>query len=99
MMLTQMLALLAQAQIAYIDGSPALDKWDRAEATGQPDNQVVRFSWEQDGDLYEVKLTEEGLAQATFNAEEGVFEIPDHEGEPTKLFLATLIPLTLVEAA
>jgi hypothetical protein len=86
-MMTKFLSLLARAQVVTMDTGVAVDV-QMAEVTGQPENQVVRISWTEEGrGAFGTALTEEGLAQVTFDATAGTFKLDDYEGDPVVLKL------------
>ena len=83
-------ATLAKAQAVSIDNGPLLTSWDTSEVTGDPDNQIVHFSWsDDDGSEYSAIFTEGGISNATV-AEDGTLHCEDHEGEQCTISLYTL---------
>lgn len=90
--ISQFLGLLTSADIVVVD-SPALTSWETTAVIGQPDNQIVRFSWVGDeGERYGVILTEEGVADGKWVGES--FFCNDHEGEEVRISLYTQVSLT-----
>ncbi|NEX60119.1 hypothetical protein [Noviherbaspirillum galbum] len=74
-------ALLASADLVTIDGGPYVQNWDIATETGDPENQVVLFHWENEGLIFTTILTEGGIAAGRLKDE--CFVCDDFEGEPT----------------
>lgn len=86
-MMTKFLSLLARAQVVALDNGSVVDV-ELADVTGQPDNQVVRLSWTQEGmGACGTVLTEEGLAGVTFDSAAQTFKLEDYEGDPVVLKL------------
>ena len=77
-------ALLEAAGAVTVDDGALLTDWEVEARTGDPDNQVVRFSWT-DGECdYSDILTEGGIAAGVFD-DEGQFVAENHEGEKTAI--------------
>lgn len=76
------LNLFNRSQVIVIGDSPYLHQIQTFEATGEPDNEVVRATWRDEEFEYEVKFTEAGLAEAKMTPN-GLLEMPDHEGTET----------------
>ena len=75
--------LLNEADAIRIDDGCLLEDWDTAPPTGEPENQIFRFSWT-DGDCdYSDVLTEEGVASGRFL--DGKFICPNAEGDLTTI--------------
>ena len=66
----------------YIDGVKA-GKVQVSAATGKAENQVVYLEWRESNEIFNVIITEAGLADAELR--ETVMELEDHEGEPVTL--------------
>lgn len=96
-LLAKFLALLDAADAVKVDGGPLLTSWDISETTGARDNQIVRFAWESEGLCFSAILTEEGIAQGTYNAATGEFIVEDMEGETTTVVLHALSALKLAD--
>jgi hypothetical protein len=61
-------------------------EWDVEEATGDPKNQVLLLTWEDEGkQSFSVIFTERGLSDARVSGN-NIF-LKDHEGEKTHLVL------------
>lgn len=88
---TQFLGLLAQASTVVVDG-PVLSTWETDEPTGEESNEVVRFSWEDQDDIYVCKLTEGGIAAGHWSGES--FLCADHEGNDVRVFLYKQVAIT-----
>lgn len=87
---TEFLALLAQANAVEAD-SPLLTNWSAFEATGEADNEVVCFSWEEEEGSFSCKLTEAGISAGQWV--DNSFFCEDHEGEDVQITLYKTIPL------
>ena len=75
-------ALLAAAGAVTVDDGALLTNWETEALTGDPDNQVVRFSWT-DGECdFSDILDEGGIAEGTFDSD-GKFVTENADGEPT----------------
>lgn len=74
--------LLGCANAVTIDDGAMLTEWETEDATGCPENQVVRFSWTDGCSEYSDILTEEGIAKGMFDGN-GKFVAENVEGEKT----------------
>lgn len=91
----QFLVLLAQADAVAL-GGPTLTDWDTSAPTGDSDNEVVRFQWEDQEGVYNVNLTEGAIAAGQWVGES--FFCNDHEGDGVQISLykhAALTPTTV----
>lgn len=86
-MMTKFLSLLARAQVVTLANGTVAEV-ELADVTGQPDNQVVRLNWTEEGiGACGTVLTEEGLAAVTFDSASQTFTLNDYEGDPVVLAL------------
>ena len=77
--------LLALADAVKVDGT-TLTRWDTEEPIGDPDNEVVRFSWVNDEGLsFACTLCERGIVQGEWRGD--IFFCNDSEGYSTKITL------------
>ena len=91
-MLTTFLALLNIADALTVDDSPILTNFTAEELLGDPDNQIVRFTWT-DGEYdYADVLTEGGIADGIFDSN-GNFVCQNSEGETSRIRFFKLEPL------
>lgn len=75
-------SLLAAAGAVTVDDGALLTDWETEALTGDPDNQVVRFSWT-DGECdFSDILNEGGIADGKFDSD-GKFVAENTDGEPT----------------
>ncbi len=87
------LALLQAADAVSVDDGALLTEVQIEPLTGDPDNQVVCFSWT-DGECdYQDILTEGGIAAGEFQ-EDGRFVVGNYEGEPTTIRFFAIEPLS-----
>ena len=78
------LRLLNSADAVTVDDGAMLSGITPEKLTGDPDNQVVCFTWT-DGEYdYSDILTEGGIAQGVFDSD-GKFVVENHEGEKTSI--------------
>ena len=90
------LQLLNLAELVIIDGSPQIKSWELEEPTGDELNEVVRFSWTDEGEDFSVILNEGGIQNGTFT--QNGFQCEDHIGEQTNIqffSLEEISPFTL----
>jgi hypothetical protein len=74
--------LLNVASAVTVDDGAMLTGWETAKLIGDPDNQVVHFTWT-DGECdYSDTLTEGGIAEGVFDSD-GKFVGENSEGEKT----------------
>lgn len=85
-MMTKFLSLLARAHVVTLDTGVEV-KVELAEVKGQPDNQVVRLAWTEDGHAFGTLLTEQGLSAVEFDQAAESFKLEDYEGDPVVLQL------------
>lgn len=92
---SRFLQLLSQADAVMADGSPLLTDWGTAEATGEPQNEVARFSWIDEGDSFGFKVSEEGLEGATFiqDGTHTIAQFEDSEGDTVEVKFFKLLPV------
>lgn len=76
------LGLLNMASAVTVDDGAMLTDIVAEQLTGDPDNQVVRFSWTDGEHDYSDILTEGGIAQGVFDSD-GKFVAENIEGEKT----------------
>jgi hypothetical protein len=75
-------------------GSDCECRWD-GEVKGDPENQVLLLTWEDDGTQeFSVILTEQGLSDAKCDG--NAILCNDHEGNETQIFLWKLSPLDII---
>lgn len=92
----QLLALLNNADAVEVD-SPLLQEWETDEPTGDPENQILNFTWvDDDGDKFSCTLTEAGVANGNWSGNS--FVCDDDEGEQVKLTLYKLTPIAPSQA-
>jgi hypothetical protein len=86
------LELLTQADEVCVDDSPRGTRWTTSPMTGEPDNQVVHFSWEDEKrQLYSVTLTEAGIGVGKWV--ETSFFCEDVDGEDTQISMYKAMPI------
>lgn len=84
--------------ITIDDGALLTDSSEVADLTGDPDNEVVHFSWT-DGEMeYSDILTEGGIAKGIFDSD-GKFVVENSEGEKTVIRFFALEQLRVPEGA
>lgn len=71
----------------HIDGAK-VEKVQVSDVIGEGENQVVYLEWREDNEVFNLKITEAGLADA--QSAETVLELEDHEGEPVTLAFHSL---------
>lgn len=90
--LSKFLGLLNAASAVTIDDDAMLTGIVAEELTGDPDNQVVCFTWT-DGECdYADILTEGGIAEGVFDGD-GKFVAKNSEGESTVIWFFDIEPL------
>lgn len=91
----QFLAVLAAADSVTVDDSPLLGSWDASDITGDPENEILHFSWvDEDGLKFSTSATEAGLATGRWTRDSFVFL--DFEGNTTEIKLHKHQPLSLL---
>lgn len=86
------LAALSQADAVRAE-SPLLAVWEQEQVSGEPNNEVVKFTWVDDeGLVFSTKLTEAGIASGQWQG--NTFNCQDHEGDDVSVELFTLHSLT-----
>lgn len=89
--LKRLLDHIAASDTVVVDDSPNATRVTTSTVTGEPDNEVLCITWtDEKGWDFEVKFTEAGFRGATIAGNE--IALPDHEGEPTTLYLYDLAP-------
>lgn len=84
---------LHQADIVELDSSGVLYRWTTSKVTGEPGNQVVRFTWDDDeGQSYAVILDEAGIAEGEWDR--NTLRCVDTDGDPVSVMLYRIVPLT-----
>lgn len=78
------LELLSQAD-TVVAGGPVLSSWETTEPTGEPDNELIRFSWEDNYHCFSVVLTEAGIASGKWKG--NAFLCLDSEGDEVEITL------------
>lgn len=78
------LAMLKSADVVTVDDGAYLHDWSMYELTGDPDNQVLRFSWKEGRYEFSSIHTEAGLQAGRFT-HDGKFVCNDIEGEATQI--------------
>lgn len=78
------LRILASATAVSIDNGAQTCAWSVAQASGECDNQVVRFTWSNSEHTFECILTEGGIAAGGFESD-GTFVCDDHEGNRAEI--------------
>ena len=87
--------LLNAASAVTIDDGAMLTEFENAHITGDPDNQVVIFTWT-DGECdYSDSLTEAGIAAGVFE-NDGQFVTDNSEGDQTVVRFFVIEPLIRV---
>ena len=84
----KLLKLITDAGMIVIDDSPYLHGVDVEDTTGEPDNEVVHATWEDDDKEFSVIFTEQGLSDAAFEGNTIILE--DHEGTLSSINLYDL---------
>lgn len=82
--------LLSAAAIVTVDNGAVLSSWDVTHATGDSDNEIVRFSWTDEDCDYSCILNEGEVATGRFDVD-GTFICNDSEGEPTEVRMFSMI--------
>lgn len=85
------LVLLGQANSVVAD-SPVLSSWETHAPNGDPDNQVVKFTWEDTDGNYSLTLTEGGIASGQWGGDS--FFCVDHEGDEVQITLYRNVTIT-----
>jgi hypothetical protein len=83
-MIEKFLWLLNTASAVSVDDGPMLTGITAEALTGDPDNQVVCFTWTDGEHDYMDILTEGGIAQGVFDSD-GKFIADNYEGEQTEI--------------
>lgn len=81
--LTRFFELLNTAKAVRIDDGPWFKDWAIANPTGNPDNEVVIFSWKSEGISHTDAFTEGAIHEADFIEGSDVFILDNREGDPT----------------
>jgi hypothetical protein len=90
----KLLRALHKANAITVNKSPLLTTWQEAVVEGQPDNQILYFSWADDaGDAYSVSITEGDFENAV--VKEHAISCADHEGDPAIINLYNLVPVLI----
>lgn len=92
-MLELFIKLLSKADVIIPSTGPLLSSWDQDDVTGDPQNEVLRLSWESEGQAYSTLFTEEAISNAKFDEETDEFSLLDSEGDPVTLKLCQLVAL------
>lgn len=87
--ITTITSMLARATVVTVDGGPHLHAWESCELNGEDNNEIFRFSWEEDGYTFASILTEGGVKAGSFD-ESGAFTCNDNNGELTTINFFTL---------
>lgn len=85
------LELLSQADTVTA-GGPVLSGWDVTEPTGSPDNELIRFSWEDSDHTFSVVLTEGGIASGQWKGL--AFICQDSEGDEVAITMFKQVAIT-----
>ncbi len=85
--------LLGRADAVTIDNGPLLYGWGTNGLRGIGDNEVIFFSWEEDGEEYSVNLTEDSINNGTWTADDA-FLCEDSEGNDCTIRMFTLTQIT-----
>lgn len=85
------LALLAQAD-SVVANSPMLSEWNASEPIGNPNNEVVFFTWEDADGTYSLTLTEGGIQAGQWKGQS--FFCEDHEGDEVQISLYRHVAMT-----
>lgn len=85
-MISQFTALLLRSD-AFLLGAELPVTLDFAPVTGAADNEVVRLSWLEGGKPHSTRITEDGLAHASFDEATRIFKVTDFEGHVLSLEL------------
>jgi len=88
----RLFSLLNAASAVTIDDGAMLTDFETEQPTGDPDNQVVRFTWT-DGECdYSDSLTEAGITAGLFDSD-GKFIADNSEGDKTVIRFFAIDPL------
>jgi len=90
--------LLTDSGAVSIDGGPLLTSWDIIDfnyITGDPDNEVVIFSWTDGDSEYSTVFTEGSFLNGAFD-KSGNFCCEDSEGNPSTIRFFKLTPILTV---
>ena len=90
--LSKAMQLFTNANAVTLDNGALLSSWETFPITGDDDNEVVHFSWEEGGNDYSCILTEGGIRNGRVNAS-GSFICDDHEGETTVIRFYNVVQL------
>nr|WP_158386596.1 hypothetical protein [Comamonas testosteroni] len=90
--------LLTRADSAEVSSSPLLTSWNTAPLTGEPDNEIIHFTWVDEDGSYSVTFTETGIENGKWVG--GSFICIDSEGDENAIRLHRHIAIapTLVTA-
>lgn len=84
---------LHHADVVELDSAGVLYRWTTSKVTGEPGNQVVRFTWDDDeGQSYAVILDEAGIAEGEWDR--NTLRCVDTDGDPVSVMLYRIVPLT-----
>ncbi|GBG14492.1 peptidoglycan lytic exotransglycosylase [Novimethylophilus kurashikiensis] len=91
---SEFLGELVSVDVVRLDGKALLpEAISLAEAVGEAENQVARFSWmDEEGQACSMILTEENLEEAVFDTGSNLYYLSDHEGTPATLYLGRIVP-------
>lgn len=90
--------LLNRADSVEVSSSPLLTSWNTAPLTGEPDNEIIHFTWVDEDGSYSVTFTESGIENGKWVG--GSFICIDSEGDENAIRLHRHIAIapTLVTA-
>lgn len=91
----EFLELLEKANCVNAN-SPLLTSWTLADPTGEPDNEVVHFSWEDQEGRYSLTLTEGAIANGAWVGSD--FFCDDHEGDEVQISVFETVPMVAPSA-
>ncbi len=92
MVIPLFLSLLSSADAVRVDGGPLLDSWDLSDPAGDPENEVVCFSWEDQEYHYIEKITEEDIENGSFDGTK--FSCQGEDG-PLEIEFFKLVPVAV----
>jgi len=89
----RLLIMLNAASAVTVDHGAMLTDFETEPITGDPNNQVVRFTWTDGERDYSDILTEDGIAKGIFDSE-GRFIAKNSEGEKSVISFFAIKPLS-----
>jgi len=95
---SRFMELLAKAEAIFVNGHAMVREWQAAAWTGNPDNEVVYFTYRRHDVDHYVILTEEAISDGHIDSHVR-FHGVDHEGTSLSIQFYKLAPLTVNDLA